>query len=322
MRVIDNTSIQAQSENSSLSLPQPELCKEQLSSWRRALPCYLAIAPFYLLFAVFGLFPIVFSLYLSLQKWDGIGPMKFVGLNQFAYLITDVYFWQSIVNTLEIWLLATIPMLCISVILACLLASPLVKIAAFYRIAFFLPHVTSIVAIAIVFTTIFSNQFGLLNALLSSLGLPHVAWLSTPWGMKISIATMILWRTLGYHIVIFMAGLQSIPGILYEAARIDGASGRQIFARITLPLLQPIILFTVITSTISGMQVFTEPQVLLGNTGGPGGGGMTMVLYLYQQAFGSYHFGYGATIGWGLFVVIVVFSLLNWMLVQRPGMRL
>jgi cellobiose transport system permease protein len=322
MDVMSRTPICVQLEKSCLPTHVPELPKKKKRSiLRQALPCYLAVAPFYLLFVIFGLFPLIFSLYLSFQKWDGIGPMKFVGLNQFAYLLTDTYFWQSIVNTLEIWVLATIPMIGISIVLACLLASPLVILPGFYRIALFLPQVTSIVAIGIVFTTVFSNQFGLLNALLTSLGLAHVAWLSTPWGMKIAIATMILWRTLGYHAIIFMAGLQSIPIVLYEAARIDGASSRQIFARITLPLLRPVILFTVITSTISGMQVFTEPQILLGNTGGPGGGGMTMVLYLYQQAFGSYHFGYGAAIGWGLFVVIALFSLLNWLLVQRPGMR-
>jgi cellobiose transport system permease protein len=322
MSIVSRTPIPGQQEKPCLPAHEPAVQRrKKKSELRQALPCYLAVAPFYLLFAIFGFFPLLFSLYLSFQRWDGIGPMKFVGLNQFAYLITDTYFWQSIVNTLEIWILATIPMICISMVLACLLASPLVALPGFYRIAFFLPHVTSIVAVGIVFTTVFSNQFGLLNALLISLGLPHVAWLSTPWGMKVAIAAMILWRSLGYHAIIFMAGLQSIPIVLYEAARIDGASSRQIFSRITLPLLRPVILFTVITSTISGMQVFTEPQVLLGNTGGPGGGGMTMVLYLYQQAFVNYHFGYGAAIGWGLFVVIALFSLLNWILVQRPRIR-
>ena len=319
MKVLSRAPIIVWPEEISIPARVPKVRKK--SELWRTLPCYLAVAPFYILFAIFGLFPIAFSLYLSFQKWDGIGAMEFVGLNQFAYLITDVYFWQSIVNTLEIWVMATIPMICISVVLAFLLASPLVKLRSFYRIAFFLPHITSIVAIAIVFTTVFSNQFGLLNALLTSLGLSHIAWLSTPWGMKVAIASMILWRSLGYHAIIFMVGLQSIPTVLYEAAQIDGASSIQILYRITLPLLRPVILFTVITSTISGMQVFTEPQVLLGNTGGPGGGGMTMVLYLYQQAFSSYHFGYGAAIGWGLFVVIVLFSLLNWALVQRPGMH-
>ncbi|WP_151758017.1 carbohydrate ABC transporter permease [Dictyobacter vulcani] len=287
----------------------------------RVLPLYLSVAPFYLLFAIFGLFPLCFSLYLAFHKWDGIGAMKYVGWNQFAYLLTDTYFWQAIVNTLEIWLLATLPMIGISVVLAFLLASPLVQRKGFYRVAFFLPHITSVVAIALVFGSLFSNQFGLLNALLTSLGLSRIAWLSQPWSMKIAIATMILWRSIGYHALIFMAGIQSIPVSLNEAARIDGAKSTQIFFHITLPLLRPIMLFTIVTSTISGMQVFTEPQVLLGNDGGPGRAGMTIVLYLYQQAFGSYHFGYGAAIGWGLFVVIVLFSLLNWLLVQRPGRR-
>ncbi|WP_371873901.1 carbohydrate ABC transporter permease [Dictyobacter arantiisoli] len=289
------------------------------STARHAIPLYLSIAPFYILFAIFGLFPLAFSLYLSFQKWDGIGTMQFVGLHQFTYLLTDAYFWQSIVNTLEIWLLANIPMLTVSVVLAFLLASPLVKLRSFYRIAFFLPHITSLVALAIIFSSLFSNQFGLLNALLTVLRLPRIAWLSDPWGIKIALAAMIFWRSLGYHALIFMAGLQNIPSVLYEAAQIDGATSRQIFARITLPLLRPVILFTVITSTISGMQVFTEPQVLLGNDGGPGRQGMTMVLYLYQQAFANYQFGYGAAIGWGLFAVIALFSLLNWIVVQRPG---
>lgn len=291
------------------------------SEFQRTFPFYLSIAPFYLLFTIFGLFPLAFSLYLSFQRWDGIGQMKFVGFNQFAYLVTDTAFWQSIINTLEIWVLATLPMMCISVVLAFLLASPAIKLKSFYRVAFFLPHITSVVAIALVFGSLFSNQFGLLNSLLKALGLQHIEWLNNPWGMKIAVASMILWRSIGYHAIIFMAGLQSIPIVLYEAAKIDGATSTQIFYRITLPLLRPVVLFTVITSTISGMQVFTEPQVLLGNDGGPGREGMTMVLYLYQQAFGSYHFGYGAAIGWGLFVVIVLFSLLNWMLVQRSGSR-
>ncbi|WP_218031097.1 carbohydrate ABC transporter permease [Dictyobacter aurantiacus] len=298
-------------------VPIPVSTSRWKSKLSRSLPLYLSVAPFFVLFAIFGLFPLAFSLYLSFQKWDGIGPMRFVGWNQFAYLLTDSYFWQAIINTLEIWLLATIPMICVSVVLAFLLASPLVKARGLYQIAFFLPHITSIVAIALVFGSLFSNQFGLLNALLTALGLGRVAWLSQPWGMKCAIAAMILWRTLGYHTLIFLAGIQSIPTTLYEAARIDGAGSRQIFSRITLPLLRPVMLFTVITSTISGMQVFTEPQVLLGNDGGPGREGMTIVLYLYQQAFGSYHFGYGAAIGWGLFVLIALFSLLNWLLLQR-----
>jgi cellobiose transport system permease protein len=287
----------------------------------RYLPIYLAIAPFYLLFAVFGLFPIAFSLYLSFQKWDGIGAMTGVGLSQYHYLVTDSFFWQSLVNTLEIWIISTIPMLFLALVVAFLLNSPL-RFTTFYRVAYFIPNVTSIVAIAIIFGSVFGNSSGLLNALLSALHLPTVAWLTTPWGIKIAIASMVIWQWTGYNAIIYVAGLQSIPGDLYEAARMDGASTPNIFFRITIPLLRPIILFTVITSTIGGMQIFTQPQILLGNTGttgGPGNAGLTMVLYLYHVAFEQNQFGYGAAVAWGLFIIIVLFSALNWRIVQGAG---
>lgn len=289
------------------------------------LPLYLSIAPFYLLFIVFGLFPLLFSLYLAFHKWDGIGPMQSVGWNQFAYLLSDGYFWQSLLNTVEIWLLSTIPMLALGLVMAFVL-SLVARARLFYQISFLLPHVTSMVAIAIIFGSLFGNRAGLLNALLAMSGLPGIEWLSNPWGIKITIATMIIWRGVGYCAIIYLAGLQSIPGALYEAARIDGAGAARIFWHITVPLLKPVILFTVITATIGGLQVFSEPQVLFGgmgsgNTGGPGGAGMTIVLYLYQQAFEANQFGYGAAIGLALFGIIVLFSIINWQLVQRPGMR-
>lgn len=284
----------------------------------RYFPLYLSISPFYILFAIFGLFPIFFSLYLSFQSWDGIGAMKPVGFEQYYYLVTDSNFWQSLLNTVEIWVISTIPMLFLALVIAFLLNSN-IRAKGFYRVAYFIPNVTSIVAIAIIFGSIFGNHFGLLNSILTAVGANNIQWLNDPWGIKVAIASMIVWRWTGYNAIIYLAGLQGIPHMLYEAARVDGASTSQIFFRITIPLLRPIILFTVITSTIGGMQIFTEPQILVGNTGGPGQAGLTMVLYLYQQAFTNHQFGYGAAIGWGLFVIIVLFSALNWKLVQRPG---
>jgi cellobiose transport system permease protein len=300
--------------------PRPVQTKSRWLAVKRYLPLYISISPFYILFAIFGLFPVLFSLYLSFQRWDGIGQMKYVGWNQFLYLLTDMNFWQAVVNTLEIWLMATIPMLCIALVLAFLL-NAVSRYKFLYQIAYFLPNVTSLVAIAIIFGSLFGNQYGLLNDLLQALGLPRVAWLTSPVGIKVAIAAMIIWQYTGYNAIIYLAGLQSIPKVLYEAARIDGANSRQIFFHITTPLLRPVILFTVITSTIYGLQIFTEPQVLVTETGGPGGGGMTMVLYLYQQAFVKDRFGYGATIGWALFIIIVLFSVINWKIVQRAGTR-
>ncbi|MBA2290719.1 MAG: sugar ABC transporter permease [Chloroflexia bacterium] len=284
----------------------------------RYLGIYLSIAPFFVIFIIFGLFPIVFAGYLAFQSWDGIGPMRYVGLDQFRYLVTDANFIKSIWVTLQIWILSTVPMLMFALGLAFLLNQS-IRGRMIYRVAYFIPNVTSLVAIAIIFSSIFGNQFGLLNAAQQGLGLDRIEWLNTPWGIKIAIATMVIWRWTGYNAIIYLAGLQAIPEDLYEAARLDGASQWNVFIDITVPLLRPVILFTVITSTIGGMQLFTEAQVLVGDSGGPGREGLTMVLYLYEQAFVQSQFGYGAAIGWGLFVIIVLFSIMNWRLVGRGG---
>lgn len=282
---------------------------------------YLAISPFYILFAVFGLFPILFSMYLSFQKWDGIGEMTFNGLNNYQFMVTDPEFWKAVGNTLLIWIYSTIPMLFFALIVAFLLNASFVKFRTFFRIGYFLPNVTSLVAVAIVFSTLFSNNYGLLNYLLSLLGISPVEWLNKTWGIQLAVSVMVIWRWVGYNAIIYLAGLQSIPTVLYEAAKIDGATGVQAFFRITIPNLRPIILFTVITSTIGGMQIFTESQVLVGNDGGVSGGGLTIVLYLYREAFVNNYFGYGSAVGWGIFILIALFSIFNWRVVQGGGAK-
>ncbi|GGI46553.1 cytochrome c biogenesis protein [Paenibacillus marchantiophytorum] len=279
---------------------------------------YMGISPFFILFGIFGLFPVLFSFYASFQKWDGIGQMTFIGIDNYKFLISDADFWHSITNTLYIWLLSTIPMLFLALIIAFLLNSAFLRFRTGYRILYFLPNITSIVAVAIVFGTLYSENYGFLNFILHSLGLDEIKWISSPFWVKVTIASMVIWRWTGYNAIIYLAGLQSIPTDLYEAARIDGASMPQSFFRITIPMLRPIILFTVITSTIGGMQVFTESQVLTGNTslGGVGHSAMTMVLYLYQQSFFNHLFGYGSAIAWGMFVIILVFSFINWKIIK------
>ncbi|MEV6184347.1 sugar ABC transporter permease, partial [Streptomyces sp. NPDC052015] len=204
--------------------------KGVLSHWR----LYAAISPFYLLFLAFGLIPVGFSLYLSFHRWDGLGSMEFAGLSQYRYLLSDSQFWTSIGNTIVIWALATIPMILLAMVTAVLLNSA-VRFKNVYRFAFFLPNVTSIVAVAIIFGSVFSTNFGLMNAVLQAVGLDQVAWLNTPWGIKVAIATLMTWQWTGYNAIIFLAGLQTIPGELYEAARMDGAGPLQTFFRITLP---------------------------------------------------------------------------------------
>ncbi|MBT2416535.1 sugar ABC transporter permease [Streptomyces sp. ISL-22] len=286
---------------------------------------YAAISPFYLLFLAFGLVPVGFSLYLSFHRWDGLGSMEWAGLSQYQYLLSDSDFWQSIGTTIVIWALATFPMIFLAMVTAVMLNSA-VRYKNLYRFAYFLPNVTSVVAIAIVFGSIFSTNFGLVNALLQAVDLDQVAWLNTPWGIKVAIATLMTWQWTGYNAIIFLAGLQTIPSDLYEAARIDGAGPVQTFFRVTLPLLRPTLLFVLVVSTVTGLQSFSEPQVLLQTTanestfsGGPDHAGRTMVLYFFQQTFDNNDFGYGAAVAWGIFLVVVLFSIINWRLLQRRG---
>jgi cellobiose transport system permease protein len=294
-----------------------EAAEKPPNKYRQAFPQYVAVAPFFVLFAVFGAFPVLFSIWISFHSWDGIGPMKWVGLEQYDYLLSDPKFWQTIGNTLIIWVLSTVPMLLLALVIANALHNA-TRFRSFYRIAYFIPNVTSVVAVTMVFGSIFSNNFGLLNAFLQSIGLSQIEWLSQPWGIKIAIATIVTWRWVGYNAIIFLAGLQAISADVYEAAKVDGASPRQTFWRITVPMLRPVILFTAVTSTIGGLQIFTESRVLFGDTnniGGPGDAGLTIVSYLYQSAFIKNQFGYGAAIGWALFILIVLFSIINWRLI-------
>ncbi|MEU1403043.1 sugar ABC transporter permease [Streptomyces sp. NPDC005728] len=286
---------------------------------------YAAISPFYLLFLGFGLIPVGFSLYVSLHRWDGLGPMEWAGLSQYRYLLDDGDFWSSVGNTVLIWALATFPMVFLAMVTAVMLNSA-VRFKNVYRFAYFLPNVTSVVAIAIVFGSVFSTNFGLVNALLRAMGLDQVAWLNTPWGIKVAVATLMTWQWTGYNAIIFLAGLQTISGELYEAARMDGAGPVQTFFRITLPMMRPVLLFVLVVSTVTGLQSFSEPQVLLQTTandstfsGGPDHAGRTMVLYFFQQTFDNNDFGYGASVAWGIFLVVVLFSIINWRLLQRRG---
>ncbi|MEU8851639.1 sugar ABC transporter permease [Streptomyces sp. NPDC048564] len=313
------------------ALDKPPVMAEQTSTagprsgFRKYWHLYAAISPFYLLFLAFGLIPVGFSLYLSFHRWDGLGSMEWAGFSQYQYLLSDSDFWSSIGTTLLIWALATFPMIFLAMITAVMLNSA-VRFKNVYRFAYFLPNVTSVVAIAIVFGSVFSTNFGLMNALLQAVGLDQVAWLNTPWGIKVAIATLMTWQWTGYNAIIFLAGLQTIPSELYEAARVDGAGPVQTFFRITLPMLRPTLLFVLVVSTVTGLQSFTEAQVLLQNTsndstfsGGPDHAGRTMVLYFFQQTFDNNDFGYGAAVAWGIFLVVVIFSIINWRLVQRRG---
>jgi cellobiose transport system permease protein len=281
---------------------------------------YVLVAPFFILFGVFGIYPLFYTAYLSTHKWTLTGGDKgFVGLDNYRKVLTDEHFWTAMGNTFGMFIIGTVPQLLLALLVATWLNKKL-RMRTALRMGILLPNVTSVAAVGIVFGLIFAERYGLANWLFQSLGLHGVEWRQHRWSSWIAISTMVNWRWVGYNALIYLAAMQAISKDLYESAAIDGASATRRFFQITLPLLQPTILFTVIISTIGGMQLFTEP--LLFDYGKPMGGSLnefqTIAMYIYETVFtNNYNAGYGAAISWLLFMMIVLFALLNFMLVRR-----
>ncbi|OUE24243.1 carbohydrate ABC transporter permease [Clavibacter michiganensis] len=299
------------------AVPKARQIQQSLSE--RIAP-YAYVAPFFVIFIVFGLFPLVFTFYVSLFDWNPIGDQTFVGLANFQQLFADDRFWNALVNTFAIFLISTIPQLLLALFLAHLLNHARLKWANFFRMALLVPYITSVAATAIVFAQIFDRNFGLINWVLSLFGLPSVNFMATNHGSWILISAMVMWRWFGYNTLLYLAGLQALPREMFEAAAVDGASSWQQFRHLTIPALRPIIIFTVIMSTIGGLQIFTEPLLAAPESGLTCGAGrqcQTLALFLYEQGFGQFEFGYGSAIGVVLFVIVVVVALLNFYLSTR-----
>jgi cellobiose transport system permease protein len=270
---------------------------------------YFFISPFFILYSIFGLFGLLFSLYVSFHHWDGLTPMKWRGLGNYTELFQDEIFWISLENTL-ILLLFDFPLkVGTPLLLAVALNSKLIKLRGLFRTGFYIPEITSAVVVAIIFRYLFDRDTGIINYALEVIGLPHIAWLQDPFWAKVSFVMLSGWWSQGYHMIIFLAGLQSIPDELVEAALVDGANQVQVFFKITLPLLRPILIFSAIITTIAGLQRFAEPFLLTG--GGPAYATNTILYYLYQKTFVSFRLGYGAAIGYVIFLIIFVFSILQ-----------
>ncbi|MFA5015732.1 MAG: sugar ABC transporter permease [Actinomycetota bacterium] len=274
---------------------------------------YAFISPFYILFAVFSIFPIIFSIYLSFTEWKGTGPKEFVGLANYSRLFQDPVFWQSIRNGFIIFFMYVPIMTILALVLAVVLNQKFVRFFRAFRTMLFIPYITTMVAVGYVFRMLFNAKGGLFNTILTSIGLPAVPWLENVWWARVSISILIIWAWLGYNMVIMLTGLQTIPKDLTEAATIDGANPVQAFFRITVPLMRPIILFSVILSTIGSFGLFNEVYALTqqGQLGGPMNATITPLVYIYQQAFRNFNFSYAASISYVYFAIILVLALLQ-----------
>ena len=275
---------------------------------------YAYISPFYILFAIFGLFPIISGFFISFFNWNGLDRMRFIGLRNYIELLQDNMFWKALYNTFAIGIISHIPILFGGLILAYILNSKIIKFENIFKTMYFLPMVTSAVAVTVVFKAIFGFNAGLLNYALSSMGFEKINWLGgTGAYIKPAVIIMFAWKWIGWNMVIYLAGMQGISHDVYEAATIDGASHLNVFFRITLPILKPIVFFTLIQSTIGMMSLFTEPFVLTNSIkGGMANQGLTIMMYMLDKApYGSNLYGYASSVAYVICLVIILVSLIN-----------
>lgn len=282
---------------------------------------YFYISPFFILFALLGLFPLVYTFVVSLHEWELLqGQGDFVGFANFTATLQDRFFWNSIRNTLSIFLLSTVPQITMALILAAILDHNL-KAKTFWRMSVLLPYVVTPVAVALIFSNIFQEQSGLANNLLGLFGVDPIEWKRETWASHVAIATMVNWRWTGYNALILLAAMQAIPRDLHESAAIDGAGGIRRFFSITIPSIRPTLIFVIITATIGGLQIFAEPRLFDVSTAGGVGGAdrqfQTTVLYLWEMAFFRQDFGRASAIAWLLFLLIVTIGLINFLISRR-----
>jgi multiple sugar transport system permease protein len=275
---------------------------------------YLFTLPYVLYFAVFTAYPLGFAFYLTVHDWNIVRDVRpFVGTRNFERLLGDELFWKALANT-GVFLAVHIPLqIAIALLLAVVLNQQL-RARAFFRVAFFLPFVTSGAIISLVWLRLYADD-GMLNMYLGLFGLGPVGWLSDPRVAMTSIALMATWKNVGYYLMIFLAALQAIPEQLYEEAYLNGATAWQRFAHITFPMLNPAFILVVILSTIGGFSLFVEPFVMTG--GGPLDATLSLVLYLYQQAFQFLRMGYAAAIGVVLALMIFLVTVVQRTYLER-----
>jgi multiple sugar transport system permease protein len=284
---------------------------------RESIWAFIFLLPNLIGFLMFSLGPLVASFFISFTKWDLMSPMKWVGLSNYIELFKDETFLKSLWNTIY-FTIGTVP---VGVIISLLLAVALnqhIKGARIFRAAFFLPVIASWIAASLVWMWMYNPEFGLLNYILGLIGIEGPGWLtSLKWAMPSIIITSI-WKGVGFNMLLFLAGLQGIPQIYYEAADIDGASWYRKFFHITIPLLSNTTLFVIIIAVINSFQAFD--LIYMMTYGGPARTTSVLVFYLYQNAFRYFRMGYASTIAYVLFFLVLIFAVVQFLLQKRRVM--
>lgn len=296
--------------------------RQRLSRLDSAVSPYAYVSPFFILFAIVGMFPLLYTLWVSLHQWNLIGGQgAFVGLKNYTDVLAQPFFWNSLRNTLSIFVLSSVPQVICAILIAVALDSGL-RGRTFWRMGVLLPYVIAPVAVVLIFNDLFGDRFGVVNQLLGAVGIDPVQWHKDTVASHVAIATMVNFRWTGYNALIFLAAMQTIPRDYYEAALIDGAGRIRTFFSITIPQLRATIIFVVITSTIGGLQIFDEPRMF--DNYGQGGADrqwQTLTIYLYNIGWTQKNFGRAAAIAWLLFLIIIVFALANFFITRRIASR-
>lgn len=297
--------------------------------WRkeRARCAYAYILPFFLVFLIFKLYPIIYTFVLSLCDMDLLsGNLTFVGLENYVRLLSSQYFFNSIGNTLLIWIMSIIPQLTLAFLLALLMSNPWLKGRAIFRNVYFFPNLVTSVTVGLLFGTLFSYPGGAVNNVITMLGMEAVDFQNHPMLARMVIAIAICWKNFGFNIIYFTAGINSISNDVLEAASIDGAGWWKKVTRITVPLMKPILIYVMVTSIIGGLQMFDESKLVFTNV--PGDATTTMIKYMYDSAFVRFQFGYGSACAYAVFVIIMFFSAISMWITrdrdnakERHGMR-
>jgi ABC-type sugar transport system permease subunit len=281
---------------------------------------YLFISPFYILFLIFGLFPILWSFYLTFHNWDGLSPMRWVGLGNYRALLRDTTFHEALRNTILYWVVGVVFVLLLALTLASLLHNTWLRGGKTFRVIMFLPYVTATVAVGLVFNMLFDFNSGLINTILMNAGLAPVPWLNSTQWSKVPVMVLNIWRVTPWYMLIIFSGMLAINPEYYEAATVDGANAFQKLVSITIPSLAPILFFCFLTETIESFRIFTEPFVM--TSGGPGSSSLSIVLYLYRNGFQIFKMGYASTIAYALTFILLVIAAAQTFLLRRQGSML
>lgn len=284
-----------------------------MHSKKRMMMGYLFIMPYFVIFFLFSLYPILYSLFLSFTKWDGLGATIWIGIDNYKRLLTSGFFYQSVWNTLTIWIFATVPQLTLAFFISLILNTKWIRGRAAFRSIFYFPNLVTPVTVGVTFSIIFGTG-GAVNNLLMSIGAidKAIMWANDPWLAKVIIGIMICWQYFGYNAIFLGAGLSAIPQDYYEAAEVDGANSWEITTKITVPLMKPILTYILITSIIGGLQIFDVTYMFkdVGNSDYF----KTMIYYMYENGFKFSQFGFSAAAAYVIFVIIAVFSLISYRL--------